>query len=73
MTDESEMVGKVRVVKIATEHLRSDTWIAYRLDTSQWIDEIRGWLERDANARLSIQVEEMEEAEFEELPEYENP
>jgi hypothetical protein len=59
------------VVKIAPEHLRTDTWIAYRLDASDWVNEIRGFLERDVNARLSIQVEEMQEADFENLPAFE--
>jgi tRNA threonylcarbamoyladenosine modification (KEOPS) complex Cgi121 subunit len=67
------MSDRVKVVQIAPEHLRARSWIAYRLDTPLWIDEIKGFLENDDNAELRIQVVEMEEAEFEDLPEYENP
>jgi hypothetical protein len=70
-TAESEKSGKVKVVKIAPEHLGSNAWIAYRLDTSDWIDEIRFLLERDGNARLSVQVAEMQEADYENLPVFE--
>jgi hypothetical protein len=69
-TKEPKTDETVRVVKIAAEHLRSDTWIAYRLDTSDWIDQIRYFLENDGNVRLSIQVEDMQRTAFENLPEY---
>jgi hypothetical protein len=65
------MVDRVKVVRIAPEHLRARTWIAYRLDTPAWIDEIRGFLENHDDAELKIQVVEMEEDEFEKLPEHE--
>jgi hypothetical protein len=64
------MGGRVKVVQIAPEHLRARNWIAYRLDTPVWIDEIRSFLENHDDAELKIQVVEMEEAEFEKLPEH---
>lgn len=65
------MSGRVKVVQIAPEHLRACTWIAYRLDTPAWVDEIRRFLENHDDAELKIQVVEMDEDEFEKLPEHE--
>jgi len=67
------MGGKVKVVQIAPEHLQARTWIAYRLDTPVWIDEIRSFLENHDDAELKIQVVEMDEAEFEKLPTHKEP
>jgi len=69
-TEESQTSERVRVVKIAPEHLHTDSWIVYRLDTSEWIEQIKSFLEQDNQAHLTIQVEEMDEADFERLPEY---
>ncbi len=69
-TEESVTSDRVRVVKIAPEHLRADSWIVYRLDTSEWIEQIKSFLEEDNQAHLIVQVEEMDEADFERLPEY---
>ena len=65
------MADKVKVVQIAPEHLKATDWIAYRLDTPAWSEQIRRFLEEDNGAELNIQVVEMEEAEFENLPEHE--
>lgn len=65
------MGSRVKVVQIAPEHLQASTWIAYRLGTSEWINEIRRFVENDDDAELKIQVVEMEEAEFERLPTHE--
>jgi len=65
------MGDKVRIVQIAPEHLTAHSWMAYRLDATEWIDEIKSFLENDNDAKLKIQVVEMEVTEFENLPEYE--